>query len=475
MDSLPNELLIDIFKYHVCEKSTFRSTKFLRIVSLFLKHQSVILKCVINDFQACKMNVIGVNIKQLISGSYRDELAKLKSRHLQYINFRLNTASKFNPINFNQLVPNLTYFNTNVYYEKDNLSKLTTLVLNEHMYFLSIFVLNKYPPNLTYLKINNFLFPVPLSNTIKKLVLGNILKQEIKIWPTQLRYLKIKNWYQYDIDNLPDTIVTISLSADFKGTINNWPSNLRYLSTPMLQSFHIPESLIYLAVYENTFIRECHLPKSISELVIDTNLFDSHLPPNIKKLTLGKHYCMKNILQYMTSLTHLIVRNRNYSDMFDIYNTIVTMASLTHLSIILKFSMARLPENLTHLVCHNRVDSPSVRNIIYRITCLHESQLTYLKLSELHPDNQFPESLVSLIITPYTDTYLTLPPNLKKLSTNDSGQLSFIPYGMTHVTYLYRTEKSSFFKNLPKTIVYLKTLVQYQEYIPKFVKFVILV
>jgi len=493
MDTLPYELLTDVFKMvtYIDHNKCTQSSKFIRYISLLVSHQSVILRdyngvSKYNNAIYCVRDVpLPNNVVYLKAIRYN-----IASRKLRFLQIFRDSDSDDNYIG--QYYPNLTHLSG---------TKLT------FHFPLSL------PKSLIYLKLNCYLSS-NFDEDIAKLSHLKYLKIGIIGWPRSLISFEHSN-----------ALTHLTLNNNFTNMINIWPRNLTYLKTHKNRDLVLPLSLTYLIIEHFTYIiegvlsryEELDLPhlRYLEITNIDAHQYPIFNAPNIK-IYYYRHITFKENLESLTiintifkclklpsslkrlslcgylfdigealldsiaklKLTHLKLRNDTVCEgQFVYWLNKVELPDLTHLSV---FSGAhdiiRLPSNLTHVKLLN--------NGIGRITCLSNSKITHFISSYFNPLDNFPETLTHLKTHLTSSLSYVFPQSLKMMNIRkyENNIIPDLPNNLTHLIAccLNRQDKITMEtkimnkSKLPKSLKYLVAPYEQFSDIPKSIKIVVL-
>ncbi len=302
---------------------------------------------------------------------------------------------------------------------KDLPPHLTHLTLSEDFNF----PLQCIPPNLCYLKFGSF-FNHPV---------GEILHGH-----SHLTYLIFGYHFDQPLgDHLPSTLTHLILGHYFNQPLGDQlPSSLIHLfiGYQYTHLFFIPPNLQYLHLAENFNHPIDHFPKTLSHLIVKSNIQLS-IPATISHLELySKPY---DDLSTFPHLTHLSI---NYSVALDHYPPNITHFVFANIDV----RITSLPPSITHLFCFSTISCELPPNLVYfkaqKITTRLPSTLKYLRYLQYKDQNikhLFNLTHFSILCTTSKVYNLTLPPFITHLSLigpfNDI--IKSIPSTITHIFF----------------------------------------
>lgn len=304
------------------------------------------------------------------------------------------------------------------------------------------FSLESLPPSLTKLslgfKFNQKLENLPLS--LKILKLGPNFNQPISSLPPALTRIKFFREFDQKIDEiLPRSLLSITFRYDskFNQKIDHLPPSLKKLTLGL--SFnqkinHLPFSLQKLSIYGQFNQPIISLPHSLKKLIIRGD-FDqpvNFLPPSLSHLSLSHSFPVDSL---PLSITHLSLTSHNF-----------------------RHSLDGLPLSLSHFFIHS-YDKPisnlpnSIKQIVifgnFNEKIILPSSLTHFLITDA-ANFYRPQTLQNeIIILPQNIKYLhlsastykleidNLPPSLSHISFSRffNSPVNHLPHSLTHIKF----------------------------------------
>jgi len=509
MDSLPYELLTEIFKLITIMNTNkcHQSTQLMKHILQLCMRQAFVIKskdrkisrhtlAIVGEHNLLPTNVMCINTRD----------THIYSQKLTHVFFNM---SSYGSIIFNNVIwnscPNLTHVGgKQLLFHETKLSP--SLVFLEFYDFCSTTFNDdiSHLSRLKYLKLgalrNNLQEHISLKKlySLTHVTLNKYFSHRhiITKWPKKLIYLKIKDFDQWVRNarnhglQLPPSLQYLIIRYFSVHSFDEsfLPINLKYLVVDMNGESKVLDhgsSVIDVPNAKISNITNITFGKNMISLCLTKQLlYCPKLPQSLKKLYVNdfKNDICRKLLDTIKNLklTHLVI----HSMRMKLINNIVTwfnktdLPLLTHLSTVSGIiGVTKLPVNLTHLKLKNS-------SALGRIECLAKSKITHLGLTCLNPKDQFPESLIHLKLYTTYNYSNQYPVGLKSLSIKYYYQsiIPDLPCHLTHLTLIEGTHKKNIITTdekitnktkLPKSLKYLKVPSVYFIDVPKSINLVI--
>jgi len=504
MDTLPYELLVDVFRMMTMAdiNNCSRLTKMMKDILQLLSRQSVIL-CD-DDGESKYNNPIAVttqfNVCLPNSLVYlKTSQSKIVSNTLQYLFFSNSDSHYGNDDFIGEWCPKLThlggsgiYFNFPSELPKSlvylRFSGCPSATFNDDITKLT---------NLKYLKIrffyvSNGVISFKHSKSLTHLILRDNFTNTIETWPANLTYLKIASNHGLV---LPKTLTHLIIKKHEKFVYGFDGSLIKHneqLDLPRLQYLEIvntDSNVLHLDVpnLKIRYFKNLTFGDNLESFTITNTLLTCpKFPSSLKKLSVARYSVVLSepLLNSIANLklTHLRLFNGEpgHKDLFLNWLNKVELPELIHLSAYSSANdITKLPLNLTHLKLRNKEYG--------RILCLSKSKITHLHLLYFNHDESFdgglPETLTHLKVRQIMSQSYILPKNLKTLSIEkyEYCVIPNLPNNLTHLILFCTIDEISADdkivnkSRLPRSLKYLKTSFNLFSDIPKTIKMVVLV
>jgi len=481
MDTLPHELLVDIYRL-INNKDIFTTGKMTSLISRFMLHQSIFMRTLPENLPK---NTIALSI---ISEMNND--VKLP-KQLKYLDFIPNGAinciipknifTLFEHGNDSiedqfQQFPKLIKFST----ENENITSFPKTILHLKIPAVSCNCRKiEYPPHLKYLTCgscsNCHMIPTRLPTTISHLKLNSYFNQEVFDWPQFIINLQFTIDYDYNIDQFPPFLTYLSTSLDNYKKIKSLPIHLTHLTIKGHFRFgkiytieNIPKTI------KNFKMRTCyktqinHLP-NLTTLIIEQDISNiSKLPSSVKKLSL--EYVTSLNADFLisvskSSITHLSIPHDSQIIMKIVFDQFPSMKTLTYLKIYYNdLYIKQLPPNLTHILSNRFCNKYDIES----------SKITHMDVDD--HNRKFPSTLIYLTLRhrSFVHELAPFPSGLKYLKFIHGYHLESLPSlpNLTHLTII-NIDNISF--EFPKSLIHLKISIKHIDKVPKHIKLVIFV
>jgi len=464
MDTLSYELLVDIFKF-VKHKSQFLSNKLLCHISIFFNHQFIIESIKLNNdtkLITADAGHKGLNYKH--TSFIYDAISVPKNNKIKYLRFSPTFNDYIDDLNDDIVYLNLNHMNKTI---TKLPSKLKKLLIGD--YFNA--EIKEFPKYLNYL------------------VIGNRCKNNLPEWPMFLTHLTIPYDYPFKIEKWPMFLSHLVLGRNYNGVFETWPTHLTHLvilDKCLARNKQLPDSLKFLKIIHLPFRYECRvkivIPKQLSYLQYNTG---SHICPDnlstIEKISFEDSVFDGSLLFASQALIHTSIKSLNLNVSRDVISGDVLhfmnnlnddcFPSLLHLKIRIQTgNLTWLPKNLIHLTFINE----KYFDEIPEITCLHQSKLIFLNMTNIYENMVLPSSLTHFRAKEITFCrYTNYPPSLIFL---DVKYLNELPINkLKYLCFQFSVDYERTDLQFPKSLIYFKGPKRFYDKVPVTVKTVVII